>query len=140
MVKIIFCLRRRPELSLAEFQRYWRERHAPLVASRAKVLGIRRYVQSHRLDDPRLTALAEARDTEVAPYDGVAELWFDSAEVLAGASGPVPEDAAAAARALLEDERTFIDLANSPIFVVEEREVNVSEPAGQPDARSESRA
>jgi acyl-CoA dehydrogenase len=33
MVKLIFCLHRRPELSREQFQAYWRDRHAPLVAS-----------------------------------------------------------------------------------------------------------
>ncbi|MGH7820684.1 MAG: EthD domain-containing protein [Candidatus Binatia bacterium] len=31
MVKLVFCLRRLPHLSRAEFQRYWRETHGPLV-------------------------------------------------------------------------------------------------------------
>jgi hypothetical protein len=45
MVKLVFCLTRLPHLSRAEFQRYWRERHGPLVRESAKALGIRRYVQ-----------------------------------------------------------------------------------------------
>ena len=31
MIKLVFCLRRQPHLSREEFQRYWRECHAPLV-------------------------------------------------------------------------------------------------------------
>ena len=40
MIKLTFCLRRLPHLSREEFQRYWREQHAPLVAKHAKTLGI----------------------------------------------------------------------------------------------------
>jgi hypothetical protein len=54
-------------------------------------------------------------------YDGVAELWFDSLEALA-AAGATPEGRAAGRR-LLEDERRFIDLARSPVWVAEEHPV-----------------
>ena len=63
-------------------------------------------------------ALAASRGGPPA-YDGVAELWWDRPEDL------VNDDPAArrAGLELLEDERKFIDLARSPIFLVEEREV-----------------
>ena len=32
MIKLVFCLRRKPTLSREDFQAYWREIHAPLVA------------------------------------------------------------------------------------------------------------
>lgn len=122
MVKIIFCLRRKPGLTREAFQAYWRTSHAPLVAERAGKLGIRRYVQSHTLTDPRLSGLADQRETKAEPFDGVAELWFDAAEVLHPHDN-VPDAIVQAGRDLLDDERTFIDLENSPIFVVEEHEV-----------------
>ncbi|MFZ0715722.1 EthD domain-containing protein [Mycobacterium sp.] len=118
MIKIVFCLRRKPELSAEEFQRYWLEDHAQLVRKYGATLGVRRYTQSHSFDDPRIAASITARGSHLEPYDGVAELWWDSVEdiVAAGAT----EEGRAAGRALLEDERTFIDLANSPIFYAQE--------------------
>jgi len=62
MVKLTFCLRRLPDMSLADFQRYWLENHSPLVRERAPVLGIKRYVQVHRLDSPANDALRSSRD------------------------------------------------------------------------------
>lgn len=47
MIKIAFCLRRLPTLSLQEFQKYWLEVHAPLVKKHQQVLRIARYVQFH---------------------------------------------------------------------------------------------
>ena len=47
MFKMIYCLRRKPGLSRADFQRYWRDQHAPLVRRHAPSLGVRRYTQSH---------------------------------------------------------------------------------------------
>ena len=120
MVKLVFRLKRLPHLSRAEFQRYWRETHALLVRRHAAALGIRRYVQLHTLDDPVNDALRASREGPQA-YDGVAELWWESAETLAAAS--TTDAGREAARALLEDERRFIDLAWSPLWIGDEHEV-----------------
>ena len=47
MIKLMFCLRRRSDLTREEFQEYWRGRHGTLGVSLARDLGYRRYVQSH---------------------------------------------------------------------------------------------
>ena len=119
MVKLVFVLRRREGLSREEFQRYWREEHGPLVAERAKAIGARRYVQVHTLDTPLDGALREHRRGE--PYDGVAELWWDSLDALGAGFGT--EDGLTAARELLADEATFIDLERSAIWLAEEHVV-----------------
>ena len=59
MIAIKFCLRRLPALTLSEFQDYWLNQHAPLVRSVAETLGIRRYVQSHALDDDGLSRVVQ---------------------------------------------------------------------------------
>ena len=120
MVKLVFVLRRRSDLTLEEFQTYWRDTHAPLVASHAATLGIRRYVQTHTLDSPFNTALQASRGGP-APYDGVAELWWDSPESLA--AGTATPEGQQAALELLEDERRFIDLDNSPLWVAQEHQI-----------------
>jgi uncharacterized protein (TIGR02118 family) len=117
MIKIVFCLRRRADLSREEFQAYWLTNHAPLVRSHADALGVRRYVQVHSVDDAISTAIAGARQSP-EPFDGVAELWLDSLDALI-ASGS-SEAGRAASKALLEDERRFIDLERSPLFLAEE--------------------
>ena len=120
MLKLVFCLHRLPHLSRAEFQRYWHETHAPLVRRHAAVLRIRRYVQVHTIDDALQDVLRASRGGPEA-YDGVAELWWESREELAAATqDPAGERAALA---LVEDERRFIDLARSPLFVAEERAI-----------------
>ena len=119
MVKLLFCLRRLPGMSREEFQRYWRERHAPLVASHAQALGIRRYVQRHTIDEPMYEAMGKPRGG-LASYDGVAELWWERTKP----TDPAAIEAARRAnRELLEDEARFIDLPNSPVFFVEDNEV-----------------
>lgn len=120
MIKLTFCLRRRPDLTREEFQRYWRETHAPLVAERAETLGALRYVQCHTIDADGLHAALQQRNGgSPDPFDGVAELWFESLDAFV-TDRP---DAATAAAELLADERTFIDLPTSPMWLGEEHEI-----------------
>jgi len=105
--RIVFPLRRLPHLTREEFQAYWFDVHAPLVASHASTLGIVRYQQVHTRQ--------EMRPTTVPCFDGVAELWVDPARASTD-SGAV----ASASNALLVDERVFIDHAASPVWIAEE--------------------
>ncbi len=118
MIKIVFCLRRLPGLSEQEFSSYWRHHHAPLVRNAASALRIRRYVQNHYLNAPEAAAAVAARGSTHEPFDGVAELWWDSMDdVLAvGAT----KEGRAAGRRLLEDEKKFINLGASTLFYATE--------------------
>lgn len=121
MIKLVFSLRRRPEMTREEFQQYWREHHAPLVVRHAEALRIRRYVQVHALSSELAAAQSAARGSEPDAYDGQAELWWDSLDdVLAAVSTPAGGQAAIE---LLEDERTFIDLEHSPLWIGEEHTI-----------------
>lgn len=126
MFKITFCLRRKPELSLEAFQDYWRNQHGPLVRRHKKALGMIRYVQSHRVETPFDGAMQKPRGAPEA-YDGVAELWWESRAAFE--KSMADPEARAAGRELLADEKTFIDLENSPIWFAEEHTV-VGESAG----------
>lgn len=129
MIKLVFTIRRRPDLTREEFQRYWREEHAALVKRHAGVLGIRRYVQTHARDTDLDETVSGSRGSEPRYYDGVAELWWDSAEDLIAAA--TSEAGMLAGQALLEDEQRFIDLARSPLWLGEEHVViGGSQPAG----------
>ena len=121
MVKLVFTLRRREGMSREEFQRYWREQHAPIVERHAETLRIRRYVQVHARETPIDDALSASRANEPGSFDGVAELWWDSLEDLIAAYSSEPGQAAGAE--LLEDERRFIDLPRSPLWLGEENVV-----------------
>ena len=127
MIKLTFCLHRKSGLSLAEFQAYWWEKHAPLVASHKEALRIRKYVQLHSRELDYNDGLRASRapggqlDAAPAAYDGVAELWWDSLDdIMATATDPA---AITAGQELLEDEQKFIDLACSPLWLGEEKTV-----------------
>ena len=92
MIKVVSVIQRKPGSAVEDFQRYWREQHAPIVSQLA---GLRRYVQSH-------TLRAGYRKGQPAA-DGIAELWFDDLAALQALQG------GAALTAVLADEPNFID-------------------------------
>lgn len=122
MHKLTYCLHRLPSLTREEFQRYWRETHAPLVKAAAPHLGIARYIQCHTVAHPLVGPSADARGMphgEGEEYDGVAEIWLADAHADAEPSA----EAAEHARVLLEDEARFIDFTRSRMFITRENVV-----------------
>ncbi|MBI5277668.1 MAG: EthD domain-containing protein [Burkholderiales bacterium] len=118
MAHLMFCLRRLPHLTREQFQDYWRNVHGPLVHSHAEALGLSAYVQSHSLPEGVQSRLAKERGSPPS-FDGIAQLWWHERSMT-----PEQKDAARRANAvLLADERNFIDLAASPIFLVDDHEV-----------------
>jgi uncharacterized protein (TIGR02118 family) len=117
VLKLTFCLRRLPALSLAEFQDYWLNKHGPMVKSLQPALGMVRYVQLHRLPGDLADGMRRVRGAP-EPYDGVAELWWESEETYRAARRN-PE-AREAGRELLADEAKFIDLPRSPLWLSRE--------------------
>lgn len=112
MLKLTFALVRRPDLTREQFQDYWLNTHAPLVASVRETLRIRRYVQLHSLPAETSAALRDVRGGPEG-FDGVAQLWWDSFEDMASAE---PRAAREAGALLLEDEKRFVDLSRSPLW------------------------
>jgi uncharacterized protein (TIGR02118 family) len=120
VIKLSFAVRRRSDIDPAEFHRYWRDEHGPLVRSLQPTLRIRRYVQTHRVETRFNDALRASRST-LEPFDGVAELWWDDLDALVAATSS-PEGTAAG-QTLLEDEARFIDLEHSALWLGQETEI-----------------
>ena len=79
MVKLVYCLRRRADISLEEFYRYWLNTHGPKVKSMAEALRARRYIQSHTCA-PELNQIFAVSRGLAPAYDGITEVWWDSVE------------------------------------------------------------
>ena len=124
MIKLVFTIRRHEDMTREEFQRYWREQHAPLVQRHAETLRIRRYVQFHTRETPLDEISSASRGCAPTPYDGIAELWWDSVEDIVAVYSTDAGQAASAE--LLEDEKRFIDLPRSHLWFGEEHEVIAS--------------
>ena len=106
MVKSISLLTRKPGMTHEQFVKHWVDVHAPLAHA---VPGIRRYVQSHIVEERRRPDI-DALDVEI---DGIAELWYDDREAMARALA-TPE-----AKALHADGALFIGRIKS--YTIEEK-------------------
>jgi uncharacterized protein (TIGR02118 family) len=106
MIKLVYCITRRTDLSFDEFSRYWHDVHGPIGR---RIPGLRRLVQSHLVAHPA--------GMRAADFDGMAELWFDDLEALQRAM------ASAEWRASTLDEANFIDGARTALFLTQEREI-----------------
>jgi uncharacterized protein (TIGR02118 family) len=105
MVKLVYCLTRKPGMSLDEFSRYWHAVHGPIGR---RIPGLLRLVQSHAIPDP---------DTEQTSYDGMAELWFEDIAALQAARRSSDWQASS------DDEQNFVDAAHTALFLTVEREI-----------------
>lgn len=117
MIKLVYVIVRRADMSAEAFREYWLTRHGPLVAAQAQALSLRKYVQSHPFDDPASEAMRAVRGMR-GPADGLTEVWWDSLEDFQSVYG-TPEGAEAG-RILAEDEAKFIDFEKSAVFLTQE--------------------
>jgi uncharacterized protein (TIGR02118 family) len=106
MVKLVYCLTRKPGLSPQEFSHYWEHVHGPIGR---RIPGLRRLVQSHTVPHPS--------EFPPADFDGVAELWFDDLATIEAARR------SAEWRAATEDEANFVDPSRRAFFLTVEREI-----------------
>jgi uncharacterized protein (TIGR02118 family) len=106
LVKGVYQLKKKDGMSVDEFRKYWIEIHGNLGS---KLPGLRRYVQSHLVDE----GYSYARPH----FDGVAQLWFDSADAMRAAFDSPP------GKALGEDGPKFTDMAALRWFVAQEHVV-----------------
>ncbi len=122
MIKLSYFIHRLPSLQREQFHTYWRENHAALIKKHAATFGIQRYIQLHAAENPR----NQPSKSSPLPYDGVAELWLRSPEHLDSWFRNQTPEARAAGKEIRDDERKFIDRANSP-FVIGEEEIIIDD-------------
>jgi uncharacterized protein (TIGR02118 family) len=103
MVKVLTFIKRKPGMTVEDFQQYWLTRH-PVVVTRLP--GVRRYVQSH--------ALASSYRKGEPPWDGIAEVWADDTDALRAMTR------SAANADVQADEAQFIDRSTMGILVTED--------------------
>jgi len=117
MIKLVFCAKRHPSMSRAEFQDYWLNHHGPLFQKFVDTYRAVRYVQSHTIDSPLNENIRKSRGMSEA-YDGVGEIWWQSEEdFLAAINSPEGQKLRAM---FVEDEARFVDLsASSAFFTIE---------------------
>ena len=108
MIKLVYCFRKRPGMTDADFDGYWRDVHGPIGA---RIPGLRRFVQSRAIQLP-----GDARPPD---FDGIVELWFDDEGSL------IEARKSAEWRESRLDEENFLDPASTMYAVTEEREIQL---------------
>ena len=112
MIKLIYCFRKRSDLSDDAFDRYWRDVHGPIGA---RIPGVRRMVQSRTVRVPG--------DARTPDFDGIVELWFDDISALLAARNSEEW------RRSGLDEQNFLDQSTARYAITEEREIALARPA-----------
>jgi uncharacterized protein (TIGR02118 family) len=102
VLKFVVVLYKRPDLSLEQFLKYFREVHGPMAE---RLPGIKKYVQNYVVADPK---------RQMPGWGAIAELYFDDWEAMERAWAS-PEGQTAT-----DDLEAFVDLTRTTWSVVEE--------------------
>lgn len=105
MIKSIALAHRKSGIAREEYNRYWKEQHAPLAAK--LIPGLRKYVQNHFVDIPGFEYEG----------DGVVEMWYDKVESFKNAMAFIHSDAG---KELRIDGSKFLEMKPGGLWVVEE--------------------
>lgn len=105
-VRNLTVLTRRPELSRAEFSRYWREVHGPMIQT---LPGIRRYSQHHVVAE----GTRAGHPTHDYGIDGFVDFLFDDPAAMGAAFD------SERGRTVMADAANFVE--HMRVYTVEER-------------------
>jgi uncharacterized protein (TIGR02118 family) len=104
MIKAIMLIKKRPDMTSAEFTDYWLNHHGPIVR---RLPGMRRFVQNPVLPELMRTA---------PMFDGDAESWWDD---MGAIRAMLKTDEPAA---MIADEAAFIERNSLTPLLVREAE------------------
>jgi|SRR6266853_1120707 len=123
MVKIVRLVKRRADLTLAEFKVYWLTRHAQHERRAIETTSLQKVVASFATGEVALGGT-------VPPFDGMVALYFGSLEdARAALSGP-------GTAAMREDAKNFVDPRSSTQIFADEYLVSEKEDASGTIRRS----
>jgi uncharacterized protein (TIGR02118 family) len=105
MVKSIALAYRKPSLTREEYNKYWKEEHAPLA--KRLIPGVRRYVQNHLVEIPGMEYKG----------DGIVEMWYDDVESYQKAMSFIYSEAE---KELAADGAKFADMSDGGLWIVKE--------------------
>lgn len=112
--KILLFMKRRADLSVAEFRDYYENHHVPLCRKYAS--GVTRYLRRYLTPQPH----PETGSGEDLGYDVITELWFEDEAIFKGtvkylSSTVMPDE-------IIADEQQLFDRSSFRIATVTECE------------------
>ena len=117
MVRFIHCIKKREDISQAEFRDYWNsEGFDELIGRTVSVTGAVRNSKSLTLQVEANLILRNARGT-AEPFDGIIEYFWDNAAALMDIYAT--EEVQAILQEMTEYQARFVDAARSTGFFTE---------------------
>ena len=112
MIKVSAFLTRRPDLTHEQFSQYWKDKHASLLMRLDSFTSsVRGYIQQRPLSNV-------PEGVPIAPYDAVAELWFD--DLSSALTTFAHQDYASI---VAKDEDNFLDRTKTVVFLSAESRI-----------------
>ncbi len=119
MIKLVFCVKKKPELSVVEFRKRWLD-HQIFTRSIAKAMHATRITHSLTLVIEENEVFQLTRGT-AEPFDALMEIWWeDSAPIKAGLRDKQIHEMILRMRA---DQNNLVDRSRSMIFFASEDQV-----------------
>ena len=117
MIRLVYCVSRREDVPIEDFRRFWSDKYfSDLFKEYAEVYKTKGIKKNLVLKVPMNSTIWEKQGTR-KPYDGVIEMWWNSAKELV-AVNETPE-ADELRRRIDEYEDQFIDKSRSTLFFTE---------------------
>jgi len=102
MIRFIHCMKRRPELTVAEFREFWNSpEFAELVRRSVVVFGAKKVTKNLTYQIELTTELMTERGGKEEPYDAIMEMWWENPAKLEAVRSSVE------AEKLLKEMKTF---------------------------------
>jgi hypothetical protein len=119
MIKLVFCVKKKPDISVAEFRKRWQD-HQIFTRSIAKAMHATRITHSLTLVIEENEEFQLTRGT-AEPFDALMEVWWkDSAPINAGLRDKQIHEMILRMRA---DQNNLVDRSRSMIFFASEDQV-----------------
>jgi|GEM_PF-700935 len=118
MIRFIHCMKRRPELTAAEFREYWNSpEFADLVNRSADVFGAKKVTRNLTYQIELTTILMTERGGNEEPYDAIMEMWWESPAELETLRNT--GEAEQALKEMAAFQQKFVDFSRSQRFLTE---------------------
>lgn len=116
MIRFIHCMKKRPELTIAEFREYWNSQEfTELMDRMTEMLGPVSVIRNLTFNIELNNSLMQERGAE-EPFDGIIEFWLESAADLQNLNNAEAD----ALRAEMEAyQQQFVDFTESRRFFTE---------------------
>lgn len=116
MIRFIHCMKKRPELTIAEFREYWNSQEfTELMDRMTEMLGPVSVIRNLTFNIELNNSLMQERGAE-EPFDGIIEFWLESAADLQNLNNAKAD----ALRAEMEAyQQQFVDFTESRRFFTE---------------------